>query len=155
MAKKILRACLLLATLTGLAGCMSYFSDPVGSNIDLGSTLSGAQEVPPTDSKAGGYLTALYSTSTHIFKWRLVVNALSSPIRRAEFHGPDALGQDAALVELYAPFDGTTHAGSATLTPQQAADLLAGRWYIDIKTEKFPDGEIRGLVKRTSGRQKE
>lgn len=152
MTTTMLRACALLLAVIGLSGCMSHFGDPVGSNIDLGGTLSGAQEVPPTDSKAGGYLTALYSTSTHIFKWRLVVNGLSSPIRRAEFHGPDSLGEDAALVELNPPFDGTTHIGGATLTPQQAADLLAGRWYINIKTEKFPGGEIRGAV-TVSGRR--
>ena len=42
------------------------------------------------------------------------------------------------------------HLGSTTLTPQQAADLLAGRWYVTIKTEKYPNGEIRGKVAKTS-----
>ncbi len=149
MATKMLHACSLLLALVGLTGCMSYMSDPAGSNIDLGGTLNGASEVPPNASTAGGYLTALYSTSTKIFKWRLVVNGLSSPITRAEFHGPDALGNDAALVPVNPPFNGTTHLGGATLTPQQATDLLAGRWYLDIRTEKFPAGEIRGRVVRS------
>ena len=89
MVGRTLRAGILLLAVIGLTGCMTHFSDPAGSNIDLAGTLSGAQEVPPTDSKAGGYLTGVYSTSTHIFKWRVVVNGLSSPIRRAEFRGPD------------------------------------------------------------------
>lgn len=36
--------------------------------------------------------------------------------------------------------------GSATLTDAQAADLLAGRYYINIHTAANPAGEIRGQV---------
>jgi hypothetical protein len=133
-----------------LSGCMSYMSDPAGSHVSFKGTLDGAHEVPANASTAGGYLTARYSIATRIFKWRLVVNGLSSPIVRAAFHGPDLMGDDAAIVPINPPFDGTVHAGSATLTRHQAADLLAGRWYVDIRTGKFPAGEIRGQVRRTS-----
>lgn len=133
-----------------LSGCMSYMSDPAGSNISLKGTLDGNHEVPPNTSTAGGYLTARYSRATRILKWRLVVNGLSSPITRAALHGPDPMGNDAAIVPINPPFDGTVHAGSAALTEHQAADLLAGRWYVDIRTGKFPAGEIRGQVLRTS-----
>ena len=36
--------------------------------------------------------------------------------------------------------------GSATLTDAQAADLAAGRYYINIHTAANPGGEIRGQV---------
>jgi hypothetical protein len=36
--------------------------------------------------------------------------------------------------------------GSATLTDAQAADLLAGRYYINVYTAANPAGEIRGQV---------
>ena len=36
--------------------------------------------------------------------------------------------------------------GEATLTPEQAADLEAGKWYFNIHTEKNKGGEIRGQV---------
>jgi hypothetical protein len=134
-----------------LTGCMSYMSDPAGSNIDFKGSLDGAHEMPSDATSAGGYLTAQYSKATGIFKWRLVVNGLSSPITHAYFHGPDGVGDnDAALVPINQPFDGNMHIGGVALTEQQAADLLAGRWYVDIPTEKFPNGEIRGAVKRTS-----
>ena len=141
---------LLAATLLLLGGCMSYPGETPGSNVSLGATLNGASEVPPNASSAGGYLTAQYSTVTHILKWRLVVNGLSTPITRAAFHGPDAMGTERPIVPLNLPFDGTTHAGGATLTEQQAADLLAGRWSIDVRTGKFPGGEIRGQVSKTT-----
>jgi CHRD domain len=36
--------------------------------------------------------------------------------------------------------------GQITLDPAQAADLLAGKWYVDIHTLAFPAGEIRGQM---------
>jgi hypothetical protein len=36
--------------------------------------------------------------------------------------------------------------GSATLTAQQAAELTAGKWYLNLHTAANPDGEIRGQV---------
>jgi hypothetical protein len=36
--------------------------------------------------------------------------------------------------------------GTATLTDAQAADLQAGRWYINIHTAANRGGEIRGQV---------
>ncbi|OIQ70334.1 CHRD domain protein [mine drainage metagenome] len=36
--------------------------------------------------------------------------------------------------------------GSATLTDAQAADLMAGKYYINVHTAANPTGEIRGQV---------
>ena len=36
--------------------------------------------------------------------------------------------------------------GSATLTDAQAADLMAGKYYVNIHTAANPGGEIRGQV---------
>ena len=36
--------------------------------------------------------------------------------------------------------------GEATLTDAQAADLVAGKYYINIHTAANPGGEIRGQV---------
>ena len=36
--------------------------------------------------------------------------------------------------------------GSATLTDAQAADLMAGKYYVNIHTTANPGGEIRGQV---------
>jgi hypothetical protein len=34
--------------------------------------------------------------------------------------------------------------GKATLTAAQAADLMAGKWYVNLHTAANPNGEIRG-----------
>jgi len=145
----LLAATVLLATALLVSGCMSYPSDRAGSNVDRRATLNGAHEVPANASTAGASLQAQYSKETQILKYRLVVNGLSSPITRASFHGPDTLDADAALAPINTPFNGTYQEGGTTLTPAQAADVLAGRWYVEIQTEQFPAGEIRGQILKT------
>ena len=36
--------------------------------------------------------------------------------------------------------------GSATLTDAQAADMMAGKWYVNIHTAANKGGEIRGQL---------
>jgi hypothetical protein len=72
---------------------------------------------------------------------------LTGPAVAAHFHGPAAEGTNAkpqvAIKEspISSPID-----GSATLTPEQAKDLEAGRWYFNLHTQANPGGEIRGQV---------
>jgi CHRD domain len=140
------RKVLLLATLL-LSGCMDYMSDPANSKARLWATLSGANEISPSGSHAQGWMKASYSPGTQILQWRLAFRDLSGPVTWAYFHGPDGVGNDdAAIVPINLQIEGYLHPGAATLTPQQADDLMAGRWYVNIRTERFPDGELRGQV---------
>jgi CHRD domain len=41
--------------------------------------------------------------------------------------------------------------GNATLTPDQAKEFSAGQWYINVHTNKNPEGEIRGQVNPPKG----
>lgn len=38
--------------------------------------------------------------------------------------------------------------GRATSTPEQAVDLIAGRWYLNLRTSANPAGELRGAIAR-------
>ena len=42
-------------------------------------------------------------------------------------------------------YDNTIWDG-VTLTEEQAAQVLAGQWYVNVMTLQFPDGEIRGQI---------
>ena len=117
--------------------------------LALKASLSSAQEVPPVASAGTGTGTMSYDQATKRLTWSLTWSNLSGPAAAAHFHGPAAPGANAG-VALPIGGAGMTSpvSGQATLTDAQAADLLAGRWYINIHTAANPGGEIRGQVTR-------
>jgi hypothetical protein len=87
-----------------------------------------------------------YDTTSKQVTWRINYSGLSGPPTAAHFHGPAQPGTNAG-VAVPIPNPATSPVqGSATLTDAQAADLLAGRYYINIHTAATPAGEIRGQV---------
>jgi hypothetical protein len=130
----------LVAAALLLGGCGGFYpSDPVETKPRFAASLTG-------ESNAKGSLTANYSPSRRLLSWRLSYSGLSGPITWAEFRGPDIEGADFAIVSINTQIEGNPHPGGATLTDQQAADLVAGRWFVVIKTEKYPGGELKGAV---------
>jgi hypothetical protein len=123
-----------------LAGCGNFYpGDPTEKKPQFTAALKG-------DSPGWATLSANYSPSRRMLHWSLDYRGLSGPITWAEFRGPDIEGTDSAIVPINLPLEGNPHPGEAVLTDQQAADLEAGRWYVVLKTEKFPAGEVRGPV---------
>jgi CHRD domain len=114
------------------------------------ATLAAASEVPPTDSKGGGALTASYDTATKKLTYSATYKDLTGPAAAAHFHGPaDAKTNAGVVVPVPMPASGGMMSplkGEATLTDAQAADLAAGKWYFNIHTAANKGGEIRGQV---------
>jgi len=105
--------------------------------------LNAASEVPPTDSSGTGAADITLDTATKKLSWTVTSSGLTGDATAAHFHGPAAPTETAdPVVDISASLAN----GSANLTDQQLADLQAGKWYLNIHTEKFPDGEIRGQV---------
>jgi len=110
-------------------------------------SLDGQSEVPPTTSSGTGSADIDYDATTKQLTWKLSYSDLTGPATAAHFHGPADSGMNAG-VELAIPDITSDPAeGSATLTDAEAADLMAGRLYINIHTAAHPAGEIRGQVK--------
>ena len=110
------------------------------------SPLSGAAEVPPVGTNGMGQIDAVFNKSSNVLRYRLTFTGLSGPATAAHFHGPAAEGVNAAVVlPIRGPYKSPVE-GSATLTAAQAADLLAGRWYVNIHTVLRPNGEVRGQL---------
>lgn len=112
----------------------------------LTSRLSGASEVPPTQSNAKGNLQATLDKNSRVLTWTLSVSGLSGPPTAAHFHGPAAAGENAGVAAPITITGQPTDSGVITLTAAQLDDLLAGRWYINVHTAANPDGEIRGQI---------
>jgi CHRD domain len=110
------------------------------------ATLDGKSEVPPSTSAGKGDADIDYDPATKKLSWKVTYSGLSGPATAAHFHGPAEPGKNAG-VAVAIPNAGTSPAeGSATLTDAQAADLMAGRYYVNIHTATNPGGEIRGQV---------
>jgi len=124
-----------------LGACASM----AGSSVTVSSTLSSAAEVPPNQSPATGTLTGRYDKQSKVLSWKLVYTGLSGPATMAHFHGPALAGENAGVVVPLANPASATES-TATLTDAQAADMLAGKWYINVHTAANPGGEIRGQL---------
>lgn len=113
---------------------------------DATATLSAASEVPPNSSTATGTLEASVNKDSNLLTWTVTYSGLTAPATGGHFHGPAMAGSNAGVV---VPFSGSLASpikGSATLTPAQMADLMAGRWYVNLHTAANPGGEIRGQL---------
>ena len=98
------------------------------------------------DSKGTGNADVTYDTTTKMITWRVTFDNLTGPATAAHFHGPAAPGANAGVALLIGNNPTSPATGSATLDDAKAADLMAGRWYVNVHTAANRGGEIRGQV---------
>lgn len=111
--------------------------------IKFTTEMTGAAEVPPTDSTATGTAEVTLDTEAKTVTWVYTHEGLSGEMTAAHIHGP------ATATEVAGPvIDTMTESmeGSGPITDAQAAEMTAGMYYFNVHTEKFPDGEIRGQL---------
>jgi hypothetical protein len=129
-----------------VAGVASWAQAQPGV-IVFEAALTGAQEAPTTVSTpAQGNGTVFFFEATRQINWIITHNVANTTL--AHFHGPGLPGVAAGIEVNIGTISGlqSPMIGQATLDARQAADLLAGRWYINIHSGPFPAGEIRGQL---------
>jgi len=130
-----------------LAACVTFASPALAETIAFKADLKASEEVPANDSKGTGTVTATYDTASKKLTWKGNYSGLTGPATMAHFHGPAEPGKNAGVAVPITP-SASPFENSANLTDAQAADLMAGRWYVNVHTSAHPGGEIRGqLVK--------
>jgi hypothetical protein len=112
----------------------------------LKATLDGKSEVPPTTSSGTGSADIDYDPASKKLSWTLSYSGLTGPAIAAHFHGPAEPGKNAGVMVPIPNASSSPVEGSATLTDAQAADLEAGKYYVNVHTAANPAGEIRGQV---------
>lgn len=120
-------------------------------NINLTASLDTTQEIPaPTGvpMDAGGSAHIAYDPSTGMLGWNIAWDNLSGPAVGMHFHGPADPGSNAGVSVNIGDISGlaSPSIGSTMISSEQAEELLAGQWYINIHTEANGPGEIRGQV---------
>jgi CHRD domain len=126
-------------------GATVAFAGPAFAD-KLKATLNGASEVPATTGAGKGTADIDFDAASKKLSWKLTYSGLTGPATAAHFHGPAEAGKNAGVALAIANAASSPVEGSATLTDAQAADLLAGRYYINIHTAANAGGEIRGQV---------
>ncbi|MFH0299622.1 CHRD domain-containing protein [Bradyrhizobium sp. 31Argb] len=109
-------------------------------------TLDGKSEVPPNSSSGTGTADVDYDPATKKLSWKVTYSGLTGPATAAHFHGPAEAGKNGGVAVPIPNIASSPAEGSATLTDTQAADFLAGKYYVNVHTAANPGGEIRGQV---------
>jgi hypothetical protein len=111
---------------------------PVPIDVTMMSTVAGSGSLTAT-------LSGKQLTITGTFE------GLRSPATTAQLHrgmkgvrGPTILDLDLTISKA----EKGTLSGSVELTPDQIADLRAGRLYVQIQSERAPDGNLWGWLLR-------
>lgn len=127
---------------TMLVGCSMM---PNADMTAFVGVMSASSEVPPNASRGTGMAEAWFDKGKNTLKYKVSYSGLTGAATMAHFHGPAMAGANAGVVVPFlnpaSPIEGT-----ATLTPAQVADLMAGKWYANIHTAANPGGEIRGQL---------
>lgn len=133
----------------GIAGLMAFSVPTHAEVVQFKVDLRGDSEVPPNQTTGSGLVTATFNTATRLLSWRGNFSGLTGDATASHFHGPASPGKNAGFVvwisekgqALKSPFQGT-----ATLTEEQASDLIHGYWYVNVHTVANPGGELRGQM---------
>jgi hypothetical protein len=128
---------------------LGLVSPTYASTLQLKADLKGSEEVPPNQTTGTGTLTASFDTDSKMLTWKGSYSGLTGAATAAHFHGPAEPGKNAGVAVFISkkdtpftsPFD-----GSATLTDAQVADLMDGRWYVNVHTDANKGGELRGQL---------
>src|SRR5215216_3578108 len=150
------------------------FSAAKADQLVFTTTLTGAQEVPPSGSPGIGSALVTLDTVTNLLTVNVSFAGLGSPTVASHIHccaGPGAIAMvatavptfpgfplgvttgtylqtfDLTLASTYNPAFITAHGG--TVAGAQAAfiaGLTSGQTYFNIHSSQFPGGEIRGQL---------
>lgn len=114
--------------------------------VTLTAHLSPYNVVPPVPSAATGRIDVLYDRNTRLLRWKASWADLSSDIVSVQFYGPAGIGETGPVTMIWPGPYGSRYEGRATLTAEQDAALVSGKWYVGVSTASYPHGELRGQL---------
>jgi len=125
--------------------------------LKVTTTLSGANERPANNVTATGAVDGTLDQETNILKLNITYTDTASSDSTAgdsavaflptawHIHKGAADTTGAVVIDFGTTFS-TPFAFTDTLTAEQAADLKAGMYYVNIHTKEYPAGAIRGQL---------
>lgn len=147
-------ACAAVLTLFLFIGCKKD-KEPVSLIKKVTVQLSGAQEVPAVTTTGNGSAEISYDPTLKIITYKITwqLGNTSATTTNMHFHGSET-GNDAissgvaiGITGFSTGSSGTLSGSTIALTDVQAAQLLAGKWYVNIHSSTVGSGELRGNIK--------
>ncbi len=123
----------------------------VAANDDILFTalLSDDDQSTPTVSPGTGFAEVRLERATMKITWKVTYKDLTSPPTAAGLYGPENVGGTAGLVvDLANGNPKSPLAGSMVLSDGVFQYLITGRVYVNIHSKKYPNGELRGQLRR-------
>jgi hypothetical protein len=132
--------------------------------VKSGIVMSGAQETPANTSAALGSMDVSYSKATRTLNYKVTWQGLTDSVLLMHIHGLAPTGYSTGVVHnIVVPSGGVfpqktnnkfTFSQSGTLSGSVAVDgvkikeedVLNGLYYMNIHTNTYPSGEIRGQI---------
>ncbi len=105
------------------------------------TTLTGWEEVPPRETPAWGIGHATLDLDTNGFTFEYSFEGLLAPQTAAHIH---VAPRGANGPVLYPLPNGSPSSVALILTDEDVMNLRAGNWYVNVHSQLYPGGEIRG-----------
>ena len=132
--------------------CAHFSSDPEdrsGPPIKFSADLSAAAQRAPTVSPGTGRADFVLQRDTLKFAWRVTFEGLTSQPIGLDIHGPvPAEGVAPVLFAVAQERFSSPVEGERTLSLGEVAYLVQNLLYINLRTGKYPEGEVRGRLRK-------
>ncbi|GGG20841.1 hypothetical protein GCM10011323_26050 [Pontibacter amylolyticus] len=119
--------------------------------------LTGANEVPPVTTQATGTFKGTYNMDTKVLSYTISFQGITPTAMHFHKGGVGVAGPVTVPInpgtsnDPYSsanPYVSPMTRSTSPLTAAQEAELLAGEWYVNIHSDQYPNGELRGQVTR-------
>ena len=114
-------------------------------SVSLHALLVGGSNVPKTTSEGFGEAQLTYDGATRRLEYYVSYDGVAPT--KIDLHGPAGPAETAGAI-LAIPVSGSPISGAVTLTADQADLLLAGKLYIDMHSQAYANGEVRGQIQK-------
>jgi len=118
-------------------------SPPAPVIVTFNATLNGTSEVPANTSTATGSATGSYNKTTKVLTVSLTYTGITPTMGHIHV---GAVGVSGPVVFPFTNLMSPISFTSPALTVAQETDLLANNYYVNLHTDAFPAGEIRGQL---------
>ena len=134
---------LVIIFLLVFVGCKKESDPPPDPNTRFAATLNGASVVPPVTTSASGTATAVYNSDTRILS--ISINYTGMTVTSGFVHKGSVTQNGSTVFPLTITPSPIIYT-STGMSDERVNDLMAGNYYISLRSSAYPFGEIRGQL---------